>query len=84
MLEEHPDVDVVLMDIMLPGVDGYQATRRIRATKQFANLPVIAFTAKASAADEIDARAAGCTDFMVKPADTRQLLAVLVRHLRRP
>ncbi len=84
-LERHPDTDIVLMDVMMPEVDGYEATRRIRAKKEFASLPVIALTAKASEADEIEAKNAGCAGYMVKPADARQLLAVLAQHVpRRP
>jgi len=81
-LREHPDVDLVLMDIMMPEMDGYQATREIRRMKQFTTLPIIALTAKASDFDRAQCMAAGCTDYVVKPADTRQLTAVIVRNLR--
>jgi CheY-like chemotaxis protein len=81
-LREHKDVDVVLMDIMMPEVDGYQATREIRAMADFTNLPIIALTAKASEADRTQALAAGCSDYVVKPADSLQLLSVVLRNLR--
>jgi signal transduction histidine kinase/HAMP domain-containing protein/ActR/RegA family two-component response regulator len=81
-LREHPATDLVLMDIMLPEMDGYQATREIRGMKEFPGLPIIALTAKASDADLARCKAAGCTDCVVKPADTRQLVAAIVRNLR--
>jgi two-component system chemotaxis sensor kinase CheA len=81
-LREHPDTDLVLMDIMMPEMDGYQATREIRGMKEFTGLPIIALTARASDADRALCMAAGCTDHVVKPADTRQLAAVIVRNLR--
>jgi CheY-like chemotaxis protein len=81
-LREHPETDLVLMDMMMPEVDGYQATREIRGMKEFFELPIIALTAKASDADRAQCMAAGCTDYVVKPADTRQLAAVIGRNLR--
>jgi signal transduction histidine kinase/HAMP domain-containing protein/ActR/RegA family two-component response regulator len=81
-LRESPDTDLVLMDIMMPEMDGYQATRAIRGMKEFTGLPIIALTARASESDRAQCEAAGCTDYVVKPADTRQLTAVIVRNLR--
>jgi CheY-like chemotaxis protein len=82
-LQKHPDVDLVLMDIMMPEVDGYQATRGIRALPQFAGLPIVALTAKASESDRAQCLAAGCNDYVVKPVETRQLVSVIVRNLAR-
>jgi signal transduction histidine kinase/HAMP domain-containing protein/CheY-like chemotaxis protein len=82
-LEAHPDVDMVLMDIMMPEIDGYQATRYIRSIPRFADIPIIALTAKASESDHAQCVAAGATDYVVKPAETRQLVSVLAHHLRR-
>jgi HAMP domain-containing protein/signal transduction histidine kinase/ActR/RegA family two-component response regulator len=81
-LREHADTDLILMDVMMPEMDGYQATREIRSHRETAHLPVIALTAKASASDQAQCMAAGFNDYMVKPADTRQLLSVLLRNLR--
>ncbi len=81
-LAQHPDVDVVLMDVMMPEIDGYQATREIHARKEFADLPIIAFTAKASPSDQALTLAAGCSDYVSKPAETAQLLSVILKHLR--
>ncbi|MFI5290147.1 MAG: response regulator, partial [Polyangia bacterium] len=82
-LAEHSDTDLVLMDIMMPEVDGYQAARQIRATPGIEKLPIIALTAKASGADREQCLAAGCNDVVIKPAQTRQLVAAMVRLLRR-
>src|SRR5262249_322993 len=81
-LREDPDVDLVVMDIMMPETDGYQATRQIRSMREFAELPIIALTAKASESDRAQALAAACTACLVKPAETRQLLSVIARNLR--
>jgi CheY-like chemotaxis protein len=70
------------MDIMMPEMDGYEATREIRGMKEFTGLPIIALTARASDADLARCKEAGCTDRVVKPADTRQLVAAIVRNLR--
>ena len=82
ILRAHPDVDLVLMDIMMPDIDGYQATRQIRGMKEFSTLPILAFTAKASGTDRAQALAAGCNEVLVKPAENRKLFAELLRHLR--
>ncbi len=81
-LDAHRRIDVVLMDIMMPETDGLQATRQIRARKEYSHLPIIALTAKASPADREASLEAGCTDFVTKPADVRQLHAVIARSLR--
>jgi signal transduction histidine kinase/HAMP domain-containing protein/ActR/RegA family two-component response regulator len=80
-LEENPDVALIIMDIMMPGVDGYEATRTIRSLPAFSSVPIIAHTAKAGESDLRQCTAAGCTDYVVKPADNRQLLSVIVRNL---
>ncbi len=82
MLEKYPDTDLVLMDIMMPEIDGYEATRHIHSMKEFTNLPIVALTAKASASDRDQALAAGCSDYVSKPAEARQLISVILQHLR--
>ena len=66
--------DLVLMDIGLPGIDGCEATRRIREAPSGATLPIIALTAHAMSVDEARAREAGCNDFDTKPVDLPRLL----------
>ena len=70
---EHPDL--ILMDIQLPGIDGYEATRRIRAIPALAKVPIIAVTSYALSGDEAKTRAAGCDGYVAKPFSPRQLLA---------
>jgi two-component system, cell cycle response regulator DivK len=67
--------DLVLMDIQLPGIDGYEATRRIKAQTALARVPVIAVTSYALAGDDRKAAAAGCDDYVTKPFSPRALLA---------
>ncbi|MDB6067520.1 MAG: diguanylate cyclase [Pedosphaera sp.] len=76
-LLESRDVDVVLMDIMLPTMDGYATTRAIREIAGFENLPIIAVTAKAMKGDREKCIAAGTSDYMAKPVDTEQLRSIL-------
>ena len=69
--------DLILMDLSLPVIDGWEATRRIKANPATASIPVIAITANAMSGDADKARAAGCDDFMTKPVDEDLLFAKL-------
>ena len=73
--------DLILMDIQLPVMDGYEATRRIKADPQLRAIPIIAVTSYALSGDEEKARAAGCDDFVPKPYSPRQLLAKIRKYL---
>ena len=75
--EEHPDVDLVLMDIMMPELDGYEATRAVRGQKRFEKLPIIALTAKAMSGDREKSIESGASDYIAKPVDTDQLLSLM-------
>jgi signal transduction histidine kinase/HAMP domain-containing protein/ActR/RegA family two-component response regulator len=76
-LEQAPDVDIVLLDIMMPGMDGYATVRAIRAIEQFKELPVIVVTGKLVAGERQRCLEAGANDFVAKPVDTSQLLAAI-------
>jgi len=73
--------DLILMDIQLPVMDGYEVTRRIKADPSLNSIPVIAVTSYALSGDEEKARAAGCDDFVPKPFSPRQLLAKIRQYL---
>lgn len=73
--------DLILMDIQLPIMDGYEVTRRIKADPSLSSIPVIAVTSYALSGDEEKARAAGCDDFVPKPFSPRQLLAKIRQYL---
>jgi signal transduction histidine kinase/CheY-like chemotaxis protein/CHASE3 domain sensor protein len=75
-LEEDPRIDLVLMDIMMPEMDGLQATREIRKQKRFAKLPIIAITAKATKNDQMLCIEAGANDYLAKPIDVHQLFSL--------
>jgi hypothetical protein len=76
-ISEYPDVNIVLMDIMMPEMDGYEAIRNIRLDPRFRDLPVIAMTAKAMAGDQEKCIQAGANDYIAKPLDVEKLLSLL-------
>ena len=77
MLKQNPDTDLVLMDIMMPEMDGYEAIRRIRHDLKLGALPIIALTAKAMPDDKEKVMQAGASDYITKPIDTGQLFSLM-------
>ncbi len=76
-LQQHPDVDLILMDIMMPEMDGYECTKAIRTMNQFAEVPIITLTAKAMSGDREKCLEAGASDYLSKPIDMDKLLNLL-------
>ena len=77
LLEENPDLEIVLMDVMMPDMDGYETTRRIRNMEGYRHLPIIALTAKAMKGDREKCIEAGASDYIAKPVHTEQLKSLL-------
>lgn len=82
-LQVNPDINLVIMDIMMPEMDGYTAMREIRKDERFANLPIIALTAKAMKGDREKCIEAGANDYLSKPVKTEKLLSLLRVWLQR-
>lgn len=80
-LAERERPDLILMDLSLPGVDGWEATRRIKANEALRNIPIIALTAHAMRGDAEKARACGCNDYLSKPIDEDLLFEKLRQFL---
>ena len=77
IIKKTPGIDLVLMDIMMPVMDGYEAMKKIRKDRQFAKLPIIALTAKAMKQDKSDCIEAGASDYLTKPVDMDRLLSMM-------
>ena len=80
-LAETGRPDLILMDIQLPGIDGYEATRRVRAHPALRQVPIIAVTSYALSGDDVKAKEAGCNDYFSKPFSPRALLAKIREYL---
>ena len=83
LVDSTPDLAIVLMDIMMPEMDGYQTMQVIRANPEFGRLPIIALTAKAMKGDREKCLEAGASDYLAKPVNTEQLLSALRMWLHR-
>ena len=83
MLNARADVAIVLMDIMMPGMDGYETIQAIRSKPDFRRLPILALTAKAMKGDREKCLEAGASDYLAKPVNVEQLLSALRMWLHR-
>ena len=82
LLDQYPDINAMLIDIMMPELDGYDTIRKIRGCDKYKTLPLIAVTAKAMPEDREQCFEVGATDYLSKPVDTEELIAVLRNSLR--
>jgi two-component system cell cycle response regulator DivK len=80
-LAERERPDLILMDIQLPGLDGYEATRRIKGNAELRHIPIVVVTSYALSGDDVKAFAAGCDAYVTKPFSPRQLLATIRQYL---
>ncbi|HEU5311230.1 MAG TPA: response regulator, partial [Candidatus Eisenbacteria bacterium] len=83
ILESTPGIAIVLMDVMMPEMDGYQTMNAIRGKPEFRRLPIVALTARAMKGDREKCLEAGASDYLAKPVNTEQLLSVLRSWLHR-
>ena len=83
LIDQTPELAIVLMDIMMPEMDGYQTIANIRGNPAFRRLPIIALTAKAMKGDREKCLEAGASDYLAKPVNTEQLLSALRMWLHR-
>jgi len=83
LIEKTPSLAIVLMDIMMPEMDGYQTMEKIRQNREYRRLPIIALTAKAMKGDREKCLEAGASDYLAKPVNTEQLLSALRMWLHR-
>ena len=81
-LADRERPDLILMDLSLPVMDGWEATRRLKADDDLRSIPVIALTAHAMAGDEEKALAAGCDDYLIKPLDEEELMVRIAKYLK--
>jgi CheY-like chemotaxis protein len=77
MLKDNSKIEMVLMDIMMPEMDGYETTQKIRSNRRYSDLPIIAVTAKAMKGDREKCIDAGASDYIVKPIKIDQLLSLM-------
>jgi CheY-like chemotaxis protein len=82
LLEEDQNIGIILLDMMMPGMDGYEALPNLKGHSNFGHLPVIAVTAQAMTGDRERCLAAGADDYLSKPVDVDKLLALLNDHLK--